>query len=172
MSESFITSPSVNEMTLKNDLCIAWQKAKPLDNLLARFVETTKSRASGLWRLERNELVLVGFGFASDMPLDVSLGFQEVTRRVSLDQTGLGIVKAIVSQKPAIGRRDPQESGLDGSATWIAKFGANTSLAIPIRDLQSNLLIGVFAVSTAHFVEVGDWLWRTMEEFSLELGTR
>jgi hypothetical protein len=157
-------------MKLNNEFILAWNADGPFDELLTRFVAATESRASGLWRLEENELVLLGFGWASDMPQEVSMGFQEATRRVPLSQTGLGIVKAIVSGKPAIGRRDPQENGLSGSATWIAKFGANTSLAVPIRDAQATHFIGVLAVSTETFVEEGDALWQTMLEISKVLG--
>ena len=159
-------------MGLKEEILSAWQTGSSCDELLAKFVVKTSSRASGLWRLEKDHLVLIGFGWASDMPPDISSGFQAATRRVPLDQIGLGIVKAAVTAKPAIGRRDPQESGgLDGSATWIAKFGANTSLAVPIRQKETNQIIGVLAVSTFTLIEEGDSLWQTLIELADELGS-
>ena len=158
-------------MGLKEEFRSAWLAGSSFDELLARLVMETASRASGLWRLEENRLVLIGFGWASDMPLDVSLGFQAATRRVPLDQIGLGIVKAAVTAKPAIGRRDPKDSGLDGSATWIAKFGAHTSLAVPIRQTETNQIIGVLAVSTSAFIDEGDALWQTLISLADELGS-
>jgi hypothetical protein len=157
-------------MTLDNDLCAGWRAKTSLDEALARFVVDTKSRASGVWYLEDRHLVLAGFGWASDMPREVSDGFQAATRRVALDQIGLGIVKAAVSMQPAIGRRDPQATGLGGSATWIVRFGANTSLAVPIVDPTSNNVTGVLAVSTAAFVEAGDALWQRLIPLSNALG--
>ena len=158
-------------MGLKEEFRSAWLAESSFDELLARLVTETASRASGLWRLEENHLVLIGFGWARDMPLEVSSGFQAATRRVPLDQIGLGIVKAAVTAKPAIGRRDPNESGLDGSATWISRFGANTSLAVPIHQKETNLVIGVLAVSTSDFVEEGDSLWQTLISLADELGS-
>jgi len=157
-------------MTLAEELCAAWRAKVSLDGLLSRFVVQTASRASGCWRLQDGFLDLVGFGWASDMPDDVSQGFQSATRHVSLDQTGLGIVKAAVTEKPAIGRREVDPSGLIGSASWIVKFEANTSLAIPIRSGETGAVAGVIAVSTAAFVEEGDSLWQTMHELANKLG--
>ena len=159
------------DMALKDEFRSAWLAHDSIDELLAKLVIETASRASGLWRLEKDHLVLIGFGWASDMPLEVSSGFQTATRRVPLVQIGLGIVKAAVTAKPAIGRRDPQESGLDGSATWIAKFEANTSLAVPIHQTGTNQIIGVLAVSTSAFVEEGDSLWQTLIGLADQLGS-
>ncbi len=159
------------EMGLKEEFRSAWLAGNSFDELLERLVIETASRASGLWKLEENHLVLIGFGWTSDMPRDVSSGFQAATRRVPLDQIGLGIVKAAVTVKPAIGRRDPKESGLDGSATWIARFGANSSLAVPIRQKETHHVIGVLAVSTSAFVEEDDSLWQTLIALADELGS-
>ena len=153
-------------MTLTDELCAAWNLEGSLDFLLMRFVVQTASRAAGCWRLENDHLRLVGFGWAEDMSPEISAGFQAATRRVPLDQVGLGIVKAAITAKPAIGRRDPQTTDLGGSATWIAKFGANTSLAVPIRDAQTNGVVGVLAVSTAAFVTEKDFLWETLLQVS------
>lgn len=138
---------------------------------LSRLVLATAARAAGCWRLESGHLILIGFGWASDMPDDVSQGFQQATRRVSLDQMGLGIVKAAVSDEPAIGRRDANTTGLDGSASWIVKFSANTSLAVPIHDPSTHRVCGVLAVSTAGFVEEGDVLWQTLLGLSKQFET-
>jgi hypothetical protein len=139
-----------------------------MDEVLSRFVVETKSRAAGCWRLEEGFLQLVGFGWASDMPDEVSRGFQEATRSVPLDQTGLGIVKAAITDQPAIGRRDGHATGLDGSASWIVRFGANSSLAVPIHD-ETTRVVGVLAVSTADSIEPGDGLWQTLVQIAQSL---
>ena len=155
---------------LKNDLLHAWHRGDPLDDLLRKLVVATNARASGLWRLNENQLILAGFGSATDMLEEVSLGFQEATRRVPLDQTGLGIVKAVVTAGPVIGYRNPQAAELSASASWIAKFEANTSLAVPIRDAGSNRLVGVIAVSSAAFIEEADSVWQSMVRLASDLG--
>ena len=147
-----------------------WRTGNSMDDVLSRFVTETKSRAAGCWRLQLGQLKLVGFGWAGDMPEEVSQGFQAATRCVSLDQTGLGIVRAVVTDAPVIACRDPRATGLDGSASWIVRFGANTSLAVPIRDAVTHALIGALAVSTAAFIEEGDLLWGTVHELASDLG--
>ena len=156
-------------MALAEELCEAWKARRSMDEPLFQLVLQTQARASGCWRLEDGILQLVGFGWAKDMPDEISQGFQAATGRVSLDQIGLGIVKAAVTKKPAVGRRDPQSSGLDGSASWIVKFAANTSLAVPIFNDKSDSVVGVLAVSTAAFVEEGDLLWHNLIQLSKQL---
>ena len=158
-------------MRLNDEIAEVWRTGGSLDRLLAQLVVETASRASGCWRLENDHLVLVGFGWADDMPDSISTGFQDATRRVPLSQTGLGIVKAATTSQPAIGRRDPRNTGLDGSATWIEKFGANTSLAVPICRTSGDVTTGVIAVSTAEFVEEGDLLWNRLHELARELAS-
>src|SRR5438105_2078358 len=121
-------------MPLDTDLCAAWNSRQSMDAPLSRFVEATGAVAAGCWRMEDETLNLVGFGSVREMPSDVSQGFQDATRKVSLNQTNLGIVQASLSKKPTIAYRDPGQTGLDGSASWIVKFAGSTSLAVPIFD--------------------------------------
>ena len=158
-------------MPLIEDLGIAWRSGILLDDVLKRFVVEVDARASGCWRLVDGHLLLAGFGWASDMPTEVSQGFQDATRRVSLEQTGLGIVKAAVSHRPTVGYRDPGETGLTGSASWITKFAAQSSLAVPICHPTSETVIGVVAVSTANQIEEGDTLWENMLRVARSLGS-
>jgi len=157
-------------ISLLEDIVAAWQAGVSMDGVLSRFVVETDARASGCWRLEEGCLRLIGFGWASDMPAEVSQGFQDATRRVPLDQTGLGIVKAALGVRPVVGHRDPGSTGLEGSASWIAKFQANSSLAVPIREPKRGTILGVFAVSTASAIIEGDRLWNVMLRVSEELG--
>ena len=148
----------------------ALRSGQSLDDPLRELVVETNARAAGCWRLRDEHLELLGFGTAADMDEAVARGFREATRRVALDQLGLGIVKAAVTGQPAIGRRDPADNSLDGSATWIARFQAQTSLAVPIRLVNSNDIVGVLAVSTAAIVHPEHPLWNVLTELSLELG--
>lgn len=157
-------------MSLIDEIRVAWQAERPLDELLARFVVETKSRASGIWRLADDHLALAGFGWSADMPFEVAQGFQDATRRVSLEQLGLGIVKAAVTNMPAIGLRDASATGLGGSASWIEKFAATASLAVPINDNHLGRVMGVVAVSTAALIQTGDPLCETLRRLSQELG--
>lgn len=157
-------------MTLNDELCATWRTGGSFDALLKRLVDETAARAAGCWRIENGHLVLVGFGCESDMPDEVSQGFQDATRCVRLDQLGLGIVRATVTMKPTIARRDPQSTGLDGSASWIVRFDANSSLAIPICDPQNGAVVGALAISTTDSIEENDPLWRSMCHLADELG--
>lgn len=154
---------------LSQRLIDAIQSGRPLDGPLRELVSETQARAAGCWRLHDNNLELIGFGAADDMDSDVDLGFRDATRRVALDQLGLGIVKAAVSRKPAIGHRDPAENGLTGSASWIVRFQANTSLAVPIQRSRNGEVVGVLAVSTADVVHPDHPVWSLLHEFADQL---
>lgn len=151
---------------LTEQLIVALRSGQPLDDPLRCLVVATNARAAGCWRLHNGHLELLGFGVAADMDTAVDRGFRDTTRRVPLDQLGLGIVKAAVTGQPAIGRRDPSDNGLDGSATWIARFEAQTSLAVPIRLMNSNEVAGVLAVSTADIVHPEHPLWSLLVELA------
>jgi len=157
-------------MTLNDELCTTWRSGGSFDALMKRLVDETASRAAGCWRIENGHLVLVGFGTVSDMSDEISEGFQAATRRVRLDQLGLGIVRATVTRKPTIARRDPKLTGLDGSASWIVRFDCQSSLAIPIVDPQNESVVGALAVSTTDSLEENDAVWRTMCDLANQLG--
>ena len=154
----------------QHQLIAALRNGQSLDAPLRELVIETKARAAGCWRLHDRHLELLGFGAAADMDEAVDRGFREATRRVPLDQLGLGIVKAAVTGQPAIGRHDPADNSLDGSATWIARFQAQTSLAVPIRCEGSNEVVGVLAVSTAAIVHPEHPLWSLLIELADQLG--
>lgn len=155
---------------LDRRLIAAFRNGQSLDALLRELVVETNARAAGCWRLRDEHLELLGFGAATDMEEAVDHGFRAATQCVALDQIGLGIVQAAVSNGPAIGRRDPTDGHLDGSATWIARFEANTSLAVPIRCLPQREVVGVLAVSTAAIVDPRHPLWSRLHTLADQLG--
>lgn len=156
--------------TISDDLIAAWNRGDSLDEPLSRLVIATGSRAAGCWRLDSGHLKLIGFGWAGDMTLEVSEGFRQATRCVSLEQHGLGIVKAVTTNTPTIALRDPELTGLEKSASWIVRFDANSSLAIPIPAGKTDAIGGAIAVSTAAVIEEGDALWQMLVDLAQRLG--
>jgi len=118
----------------------------PLDALRA-ILNATSGRAVGLWRRQEDALIQIGFCTAEDMPAETHDAFAAATKRVPLDETGLGIVKAVQTAAPALADLDSQTIVLETSATWLARFAARRSLAAPTSFNGS--INGVLAVSTA-----------------------
>ena len=82
------------------------------------------------------------------MPADVIEAFAAATRVVSLQQTGLGIVNAAVTQQPTVALLAVNGGRLPGSASWLERFEAVQSLAVPI--MAKGRVRGVLALSTAY----------------------
>ncbi|MBM4076708.1 MAG: GAF domain-containing protein [Planctomycetes bacterium] len=141
-----------------------------LGTYLNEFVRSTNSRAAGLWKLVNSHLELMAFGAAIDMPAEVSQGFQDVTRRVSLDENHFGIIRAVNTKQPTIARRDPGDTGLTGSASWHVKFGTESSLAIPVRHPDTGEIIGAIAVATKEVLEETHWVWNRAVKLSEDFG--
>jgi len=139
-----------------------------IDAALDGLLSATDSRAVGLWRVEGETLRQIGFRAATDMPTEVSSGFAAATTVVPLSETGLGIVKAVHSGKAAIAVVDPNSNELGASASWLAKFEARSSLAVPIFAVGK--ISGVLAVSTAHKISTDDDNGRLMLALADALG--
>lgn len=76
------------------------------------------------------------------MPVELKREFAAATAEVPLDRTGLGIVRAALTGEPAIAELDGSE--LDASASWLARFAARRSLAVPIE--RKGTVVGVVAI--------------------------
>src|SRR3954462_12371460 len=99
------------------------------------------ARAAGYWWLAGDWLEQVAF--ASSPPLDegVAQRFAEATRSVPLSAgTELGIVRAAVTDSPAISRVSelPDDEG-SGSGYWLRVFGATRSVAVPLHDTKGDV---------------------------------
>ena len=125
-----------------------WKSGGSADTALDAYLGATNSRAVGLWRRVDDELQVIGFRGHPTMALDVIAGFSAATRVVSLQQSGLGIVKAAVSQQPTVALLATSGGTLVGSASWLERFDAVQSLAVPI--LGAGRVRGVLALSTAY----------------------
>ncbi len=155
--------------TVTEQLCYALRTGMPLDEPLHQFVLETNSRAAGLWRLRDKHLEMIGFASVDDMPRETDRGFREVTGRVSLAQNQFGIVRAVNTNSPTLAQRDPRDTGLTGSASWLVKFECQTSLAIPLRDPATQAIIGAIAVSTTDTLHEQHPVWTTIITLGVEV---
>lgn len=98
--------------------------------IFENLITDPRIRAAGLWRAVTSELVQVAFWHHPDMPSEVAQGFAEATRLVSLSQTSLGIVGAVLDGRPRISVAEdlPPDAG---SGLWLRRFGADRSVAVP-----------------------------------------
>jgi GAF domain-containing protein len=139
-----------------------------IDTALKDLLALTDSRAVGLWRVDKDALVLAGFAARTDMPKDIQESFAQATREVSLTQTRLGIVSAVNHKAPAVAVINAGPEGLVDSAGWLAKFQAVQSLSVPI--VQQGRIIGVLAVSTANPFSEGDEIWQLITGLAERIG--
>lgn len=138
-----------------------WPSASSsLEDTLRELLTVTDARAIGLWHIAGETLRLDGFAAKPDMSLEVQEGFASATETVSLTQTGLGIVSAVVHRKPMVAHVEPGPDGLVDSASWLVKFESVQSLSTPI--FQGETILGVLAVSTAKPFEENDDFWRLL----------
>ena len=101
------------------------------------------------------------------MPDDVRVGFMAATGRVAMSRIELGCVRAAAELQPVVAREDAAQRGLSGSASWLTRFGASQSLALPI--IQDGLAVGVLAIATAEVFDETSPIWRTMTVIVAEL---
>lgn len=142
-------------------------ESKPIKDILTELLAVTDSRAIGLWHIEGNTLRLDGFAAKPDMPQEVQQGFAADTETVSLSQTGLGIVSAVVNRKPMVATVKPGPDGLVDSASWLVKFDSVQSLSTPI--FQGETIRGVLAVSTAKPFAENDDFWQLLTGIASQL---
>lgn len=124
--------------------------ARVLEGILAEF----GARATGWWRVEGDALVLVGFRAAGDMPDGVAEGFVEATRRVSLDQQLLSIVRVVSERRPVVAVASELPSDV-GSGYWLRAFGAARSVAVPIEG-DPGEVVGVLSVAVGEACVAAD----------------
>jgi hypothetical protein len=134
---------------------------------LAMLLRALNARAVGLWRCRGDHLEQVGFRAVADMPQTTRQEFAAATRRVSLSETGLGIVKAVVSRKPAVAAVAGNVE-LGQSAGWLARFEARQSVAMPVQ--HHNAIVGVLASSSAQEIHAGDAHWELLGKLAAALG--
>lgn len=136
---------------------------------LSKFLKRIDCNAVGLWKVEEGTLVQIGFVPDGKMPKHVAEEFTAATRRVSLDQMGLGIVNAAVNQKPTIAKSLSRGGSLPGSGSWLDRFEALQSLSMPI--VHDGITIGVLAVSANYFFDEEHESWQVTRELAERLAS-
>jgi GAF domain-containing protein len=132
---------------------------------LAPLLEATQARAVGCWRRTRDALELAGFLAVDEMPPFVQAEFVAQTRRVPISRREFGIVQAVTGRGPAVNHR--QSGPAVGSPGWLDRFGAASSLAVPIEG--AGKLRGAIAVATPGPIAPGDEVWRLMTKLAERL---
>ena len=153
---------SQEEAFMVRDFREAWLRASAdrVDTVMSSLLLATGARAVGWWRRVGEELEQISFQAVADMPEEVRIGFMTATGRVAMSRIELGCVRAASELQPVVAREDAAQRGLTGSASWLTRFGASQSLALPIiRDGRAE---GVLAIATEEVFDEASSIWRTM----------
>jgi hypothetical protein len=105
------------------------------------------ARAAGYWELDAAARQLIQISVAPGVGLDTEIGkeFTAATRAVPLSESSLGIVAAALTGQPAVSRVEELRADT-GSWHWLRAFGANRSVAVPIRG-SDGTIVGVLSVA-------------------------
>ncbi len=131
-----------------------------VDSVMSVLLSATGARAVGWWRRVGEGLELLSVQSVADMPDEVRVGFIAATGRVSMSRIEFGCVRAAAELRPVVAREDAAQRGLSGSASWLARFGASQSLALPI--IRDGHAVGVLAIATADVFDESSSIWQTM----------
>jgi hypothetical protein len=156
-----------DDVVLVRDFREAWSRVLAgsndrVDAVMSSLLLATGARAVGWWCRIGEELEQISFQAVADMPEEVRIGFMAATDRVAMSRIELGCVRAASERQPVVAREDAAQRGLTGSASWLARFGANQSLALPI--LRNGLAIGVLAIATVDVFQEDSPIWCMMSE--------
>ena len=160
---------SPDDAVLVCDFREAWSRASAerLNAAMSALLSATGARAVGWWRRVGEELEQLSFQAVTDMPQEVRIGFMAATGRVTMSRIELGCVRAAAELRPVVAREDAAQRGLTGSASWLTRFGASQSLALPI--IQDGRAVGVLAIATEEVFDETSPIWRTMAAIVAEL---
>lgn len=163
---------SQDDADLVRDFRDAWSRVSigsndRVDTVMSALLSATGARAVGWWRRVGDDLEQISFQAVVDMPDEVRVGFMAETGRVAMSRIELGCVRAAAELRPVVARENAGQRGLTGSASWLTRFGASQSLALPI--IRDGLAVGVLAIATAEVFDEPSPIWRTMETIVAEL---
>ena len=77
-----------------------------------------------------------------------------------MSRVELGCVRAAAEMRPVIAQDDAAQRGLSGSASWLERFEARQSLAIPM--LRNGAVLGVLAIATVEPFDESSDVWQMM----------
>ncbi len=162
----------MDETVLVQDFRDAWVgvvkgASDRTDAVMLDLLSVTGARAVGWWQRIDEDLKQLSFQAVADMSEDVRIGFISATGQVPLSQMKLGCVRAAVELRPIVAREDALQRGLSGSASWLTRFRANQSLALPI--IRDGCAIGVLAIATVEVFDEDSSIWRMMTKIVSEL---
>ena len=163
---------SQNDADLVRDFRETWSRVTAgssdrVDSVMSSLLSATGARAVGWWRRIGEEFEQISFQAVTDMPEEVRIGFMAATGRVTMSRIELGCVRAAAELRPVVAREDAAQRGLTGSASWLTRFGARQSLALPI--IQDDRAVGVLAIATEEEFDEDSPIWRTMAAIVAEL---
>jgi len=133
------------------------------------LIQQTGAWAVGIWKIEGENLQQVLCTFEEGFPEPVAKDFQQQTVQVPLAHTQLGIVNAIVNNRPALALAAEQQGDLAKSAGWLNRFGARCSLSCPIVDSSGNSQ-AVIAVSWKQLYKQTDAVPQKLLSIAKQLG--
>lgn len=136
---------------------------------LQSLLVATEGNAVGVWRRVGHDLVVLGFAHDAAFPADVGVEFAAATQKVSLNQTGLGIVHAVLTEQPAVALLPSQGGLLPGSGGWLERFGSVQSLSVPIA--KDGKMVAVLALSSRHRFQPADPTWKILTDLAAEIST-
>ena len=142
--------------------CVTAESNDRVNAVMSALLTATDARAVGWWRRVGEELEQLSFQAIAEMSDDVRVGFIAATGRVAMSRIELGCVRAAAELRPVVAREDAAQRGLAGSASWLTRFEASQSLALPI--LRDGRAVGVLAIATADVFDEDSSIWRTMAE--------
>ncbi len=112
---------------------------------VASLLRDLGARAAGLWWVEGECLVQAAFVRSSELSVQVADDFAAATRIVPRSETRLGIVGAVTTGETTVSRVSELPETV-GSGLWLRAFGAERSIAVPLRD-DRGILQGVLSVA-------------------------
>ncbi len=118
-----------------------------VEAVLADLLAALDGGAVGLWLVVGENLECAGFAAHAGMAAEVAKAFREATATVPRSRVDLGIGQAVASGEPTIAHVEAPEGPLAGSASWLERFGAVSSLSVPFPTTGERR--GVLAVSSA-----------------------
>ena len=117
----------------------------PPKRRLEALRESLQARAAGWWRFAGDRLEQVAFVASGEVSQEIAVDFRDATHTVSLASTDLAIVEAATSGDVVISLASqlPAETG---SGYWLRRFGAERSVAVPLRN-ETGAVAAVISVA-------------------------
>lgn len=131
---------------------------------LAALLRACGGRAIGVWVVHGDELRIAAFDSSPELSSDVARRFTETSASVGLSQTTLGIVRAVLIGEPVVSIAADLHPET-GSGLWLRAFGAERSIAVPIRGDNGGVR-AVISVATSTDRAANDAIVEALRSFA------